>query len=551
MGVNVRTDQLKRYSEIAALLWKYGRSDLVKVPGMEASFEDLPATGPENAPAPEELAADLERMGPTFIKVGQMLSTRAELLPLAYLQALSRLQDQVAPFPGSEAIEIVASELGVRPSKAFAEFEEQPMAAASLAQVHRAVLRDGRDVVVKVQRPGIREQILADLEIFEQIASLAEKHSEAARTYQLCALLEEFRRSLVRELDYLREASHLRLLRENLADFDRLVVPAPIDAFTTARALTMERIHGVKIDKLSPLLRTELPVDELTEQLVRGYLHQILVDGFFHADPHPGNVLLTQDQRIALIDLGMVGHLGPGLQQQLLKLLIALTEGRAEQAAELVSRMGSTTDHLDTPLLRRRIGELVGEHRSTPIRHIQMGRVVLELVAMATLSGVRPPPELALLGKTLLNLDQVVKAIDPDLDVDSTIRRQLTRIVTERARSGVSATSLYTVMAESKELAEALPGRLNRFLETLAENKLRVHVDAIDEDELIRGFQKIANRIAGGVVVAALIIGAALMMRVQTPFTLLGYPGIAMIFFLVAAAGGFWMLWSILRHDKH
>jgi ubiquinone biosynthesis protein len=315
--------------------------------------------------------------------------------------------------------------------------------------------------------------------------------------------------------------------------------------------LTMERVHGTKIDKLSPVLRTELPIRELTDQLVRGYLHQILVDGFFHADPHPGNVLLTHDHRVALIDLGMVGHLGPGMQQQLVKLLIALTEGRAEVAAELVVRMGSVTDALDPLVLRRRIGELVGEHRATRLKHLQVGKVVLELVAMANASGVRPPMELALLGKTLLNLDQVVKAIDPELDVDSAIRRHLTAIVGERARHGVSAGGVYTMLAESKELLEVLPVRLNRILEHLAENRLSLHIDALDEDELILGFQKIANRIAGGVILAALIVGAALMMRVETSFTLFGYPGIAMIFFLVAAAGGFWMLWTVLRKDRH
>ena len=530
MAATVRAEHLKRYREIAQLLWKYGRGDLIRVPGLETSIDELPAADPQEVPRAEELAADLERMGPTFIKVGQLLSTRAELLPLPYLQALARLQDHVEPFPAEEAARIVSSELGVRLSKAFAEFEEAPMAAASLAQVHRAVLRDGRAVVVKVQRPGIRDQILADLEIFEQLAGLAERHTAAGKRYQLCALVEEFRRSLLRELDYL---------------------PEPIEAFTTSRVLTMERVHGTKIDKLSPLLRTELPVEELTDQLVRGYLHQILVDGFFHADPHPGNVLLTHDHRVALIDLGMVGHLGPGIQQQLVKLLIALTDGRAEDAAELVVRMGNVTEDHDPVVLRRRIGELVGEHRATPLKHIQVGRVVLELVAMANAAGVQPPMELALLGKTLLNLDQVVKAIDPDLDVDGAIRRHLAAIVAERARHGVSAGGVYTMLAESKELIEAAPARINRILEHLAENRLRIHVDAIDETELIRGFQKIANRIAGGVILAALIIGAALMMRVETSFTLFGYPGIAMGFFLAAAAGGVWMLWTILHKDRH
>src|SRR5690606_19582452 len=237
------------------------------VPGMDAQLRDLPEHAPKDAPEAEQLAADLERKGPTFIKVGQLLSTRAELMPMPYLEALARLQDRVEPFPAAEAARIISSELGVRLSKAFAELDDVPLAAASLAQVHRAVLRDGREVVVKVQRPGIREQILADLEVFEQVAALAERHTEAGRRYQLSALVEELRRSLLRELDYLREAAHLRTLRHNLAAYDRLLVPEPIDGFTTSRVLTMERVRGTKIDRLPPLLRTELPVRELTDQL--------------------------------------------------------------------------------------------------------------------------------------------------------------------------------------------------------------------------------------------------------------------------------------------
>jgi predicted unusual protein kinase regulating ubiquinone biosynthesis (AarF/ABC1/UbiB family) len=438
----------------------------------------------------------------------------------------------------------------VRLSKAFDEFDQEPLAAASLAQVYRAVLRNGREVAVKVQRPGIREQITKDLEIFAEVAELAEKHTEVGRKYQLSATVEEFRKSLMRELDYQREASNLRSLRRSLAEYDRLLVPEPIEAYSTGRVLTMERVHGTKVDKLSPLVRTELDGGVLAEQLIGGYLHQIVVDGFFHADPHPGNVLLTHDHRVALLDLGMTGHVAPTMQEHLLKLLVLVTEGRGDEAADLLARMATTTDTFDPQAFRRRISDIVAEHRGVEMEKLQVGRIVLELVSLSNDAGARMPPELALLGKTLLNLDLVVRSLDSSLDVNESIRRQLTSLARKRALHSVTPGSFLRTLSESRELVEQLPTRINRILETIADNKLRVDVDAIDETELIKGFQKIANRIAGGLLVAALIIGAAMMMQIPTRFTLLGYPGLAMIFFSLAAAGGCWMLWSILTGDR-
>jgi predicted unusual protein kinase regulating ubiquinone biosynthesis (AarF/ABC1/UbiB family) len=548
MAIPMKADHLKRYGDIVALLWKHGRGDLLKVPGLDGQ---PPEPRPGEVPKAEELAADLERMGPTFTKLGQLLSTRGDLLPVAYLQALERLQDQVEPFAYEQVEEIVTSELGVRLSKAFVEFEVEPMAAASLAQVHRAVLRDGREVAVKVQRPGIREQVLDDLDVFASIADLAEKHSETARRYQLRVVVEEFRRSLMRELDYHREAAHLSTMRRNLAAYERIVVPLPLAAYSTSRVLTMERVHGVKVDRLSPLLRTELAGDELADELLEAYLHQILVDGFFHADPHPGNVLLTPDHRIALLDLGMVGLLSPALQEQLLKLLAAVTDGRGDDAAELVMRMSALRDDFDAVSFRRRVSHVVAEHRETRAADLQVGRVLLELTGYASGAGVQVPPELALLGKTLLNLDLVVRSLDPDLDVTASIQRHLAVVVRDRLMHSTKPGRILSALSESKELVEQMPSRVNRILEHLAENRLKLDVDAIDENELLRGLQKIANRIATGVIVAAMIIGAALMMRVQTSFTVFGYPGIAMIFFLLAAAGGVGMVWSILTSDRH
>jgi len=324
VSLSLRPERLKRYKEIAGVLYKYGRSDLVSRAGLEDALagDDMPL--PEGAPDPEDLPKDLERLGPAFIKLGQVLSTRADLLPPPYLQALSRLQDKVEPFPFADVEQVVEQELGVRLSKAFSAFDERPLAAASLGQVHRAALRDGRVVAVKVQRPDVRERVTADLQAMEDIAGLLDTHTAAGRQFAFVEMVHEFRRTLWQELDYRREAHNLVRIGDNLARFPRIVVPRPIDDYTATRVLTMDFIQGRKITALSPIVRLDLDGEALASELFRAYLHQIVIDGFFHADPHPGNVFLTDDGRLALLDLGMVGRLSPGRQDQLLKMLLAV-----------------------------------------------------------------------------------------------------------------------------------------------------------------------------------------------------------------------------------
>jgi len=295
MRISLKPQHLNRYRQIAWIFMKYGRSDLVKTTGLSEALSAEQQIPPEEKAKAEELAADLEQLGPTFIKMGQLLSTRVELLPPPYLEALSRLQDKVEPFSFGEVEKIVNEELGVRLSKAFSQFEDQPMAAASLGQVHRAVLRDGRPVAVKVQRPNIRERMVEDFEALEDIAEFFDKHTELGQRYEFCNLLDQFRRSLLQELDYRQEASNLRTMREQLRDFPRVIVPAPIPDYCTSRVLTMEFVPGKKITELNPLGRMEFDGTALAEELFRAYLEQILVDGFFHADPHPGNVFITPD----------------------------------------------------------------------------------------------------------------------------------------------------------------------------------------------------------------------------------------------------------------
>jgi predicted unusual protein kinase regulating ubiquinone biosynthesis (AarF/ABC1/UbiB family) len=549
MALSLKPAHLKRYKDVALLLLRYGREDFARQldADVAVSAEEAVAADPERA---QRLARDLEQLGPTFIKIGQLLSTRADLLPVAYLEALTRLQDDVEPFSFAEVEKTIEEELGARLSRIFAEFQAEPVAAASLGQVHRARLRDGRQVAVKVQRPGIRAQIVDDLDAFEEIAATLDRHRENAEAFPLVRLVEELRRTLLRELDYRLEAQNLKIIGANLAEFPSILVPQPFDDFTSGRVLTMEWVPGRKITALPAVEKPELPGERLADALFQAYLKQVLVDGIFHADPHPGNVLVTDDYRLGLIDLGMIGRVAPTLQEKLLRLVLAVAEGQGDEAAERTLDIAEGSKDFDDGELRRRIADLVGLHQEVAVKDLKIGKVLLELTRTTAESGLRLPPELAMLGKTLLHLDEISRALDPDFDPNAAVRKHSADLVRRRMAGSATPGHLFAALLEAKEFVGKLPGRVNRVLDLVSTNSLRVKVDALDEKELFTGLQKIANRIATGLVLAALIVGAALLMQVRTRFTIFGYPGFAMLCFLGAAAGGVALLLSIVASDR-
>jgi ubiquinone biosynthesis protein len=536
------TGRLGHYRDIAWFVAKYGRAEFVT---RALHGADTPSADPAGA---ETFVRDLESLGPTFVKLGQILSTRADLLPPAYLDALARLQDQVEPFPYEDVERIVREELGVRVSHAFVEFDKLPIAAASLGQVHRAVLRGGREVAVKVQRPGIHEQVEQDLSAFHEIAAVIDRIG-AARNMDAARVVDEFKRTLMSELDYREEARNLVMIAHQLRDFEHIVVPLPVDDFTTARVLTMDYVAGTKITAVSRVEWTEVDGTALAEDLSRAYLQQILIDGVFHADPHPGNVLLTPDRGIALIDLGMIGRISSTTQEQLFKLILAIGEGRGEEAAEILISLGERHEDFNESEMRRAIADLIGRFHRLTMREMNVGRVMLEMSRSSNEHGLKMPPELALLGKTLLHLDEVGRVLDPEFDVNASLRRNASSVMRRRMLKSATPANVFSAAMDVREFAERLPGRVNRILDALAANDLRFKVEVIDQGSIIDGLQKVANRIALGLVLAALIVGAAMLMRVPTSLTIFGYPWIAMLLFLAAAAGGFWMAWTILAGD--
>jgi ubiquinone biosynthesis protein len=532
-----------RYKDIAMLLVKHGRS------GMEHASDDVEVDDAEARRDAEKLAGDLEDMGPTFVKLGQLLSTRSDLLPAPYLNALSRLQDNVKPFAFEEVEAIVTSELGVRVSKAFASFDSKPLASASLGQVHRAELRDGRPVVVKVQRPNIRAQIVDDMDVIESMAEFADAHTEAGRRFGFVDMVTEFRRSLMSELDYRQEAANLETLGRNLADHDRIVVPKPVADYTTGVVLTMDYVAGRAVGSFGRLAATELDGSGLADELFAAYLDQILVDGFFHADPHPGNVLVTDNGKLALLDLGMVARIAPSMQDQLIKLLLAISQGNGQDAAAVAIVLGEKLDDYDADGFTREAAALIMRTQGSTMADLQAGALIGELTRIAGNSGLRLPPELTMLGKALLNLDEVARVLDPAFDPNAAIERQSSDLMRRKLAQAAAPSNVMAAAMEAKEFAEHFPARVNKVMDALAEGELKLKLQGVDEQALMRGIQKLANRVTSGLVIASLVIGAALIMRIPTHTRLFGYPAIAIVLFLLAAASAAWLLVSIQLSD--
>lgn len=549
MTLSLHPEHLKRYKQVLGLMIKYGHGDLVKAaPIVDDPLEFAPA--PPVPPGARELAKDLEQMGPTFIKLGQLLSTRSDFVPPAYMEALSMLQDNIQPFPYEKVEAIVNVEIGARISKAFQSFDPVPMAAASLGQVHYAVLRSGQEVAVKVQRPDVRELVATDLAAISEIAEFLDRHTDTGRRFEFTKMVGELRKALLRELDYRQEAQTMKLMREKLADFTRLVIPAPIDDYSSGRVLTMEYVDGTKITKLHPIVRMEVDGRALAEEVFRSYLHQILIVGVFHADPHPGNVFLTADNsKVALLDFGMIARVGPQMQDQLLKLLLAISDGQSDRAAAVAQAMGTEKDHFDEAAFRRDIAEIVSQQQGATVENLEVGKIVMHVTQVAARTGLSVPEELTMLGKTLLNLDLVGRTLDPTFDPNESIRRNSAELMRAKTLKSLSLGNLLNSVLDAKELIEKLPGRLNQFLEVVANNKLKIHLDTIDEKVVMTGLQKVANRITLGLILASLIVGASMLMRVETSFRLFGYPGFAMLLFLLATGGGISLAWQIMRSD--
>ena len=533
-------------AQIAKLAWRYRSLGIF---GGQALAEALEPADPDPDIGPEDFARDLEALGPTFVKLGQMLSTRPDMIAPEYAHALARMQEGVESVPLGEIEAQIEAEFGVRLNTLFKRFDSEPIGAASLAQVHRAVLHDGREVAVKVQRPGIGPRMRADLDALAGFASAADSFTDMGRRVRFADWIAEFGKALMAELDYVAEAENLARFAEHMQGYPELLVPQPVWDYTRPRVLTMDLVNGIRVDQIPGVRRTELDLTPVAVALLKGYLDQIFVHGEIHADPHPGNMRLTPDGKLAIFDLGMMAHLAPGLRDRLLKLVFAAVDGRGEQVAQESIAMGTRLEDYDEERYTREIGRIVAVYAAHSGSRSE-GRTMLDVVAVATDCGLRTPPELSLLAKTLLNLDGVCQALSPGVDVKSVMEGHLQQVMKGRLRKSLSSANLASEAIEIQDLLRDAPRRISDTLAIMAENKLQVRLAGLEDSRLIENLQKIANRISAGVITASLILASALMMRVETEARLLGYPAIALVLFIAAVVLGMTLVLSSMRRDR-
>jgi len=535
---------MNRRSQILRLLLRYRNSGVFSGMNLDArAVHDIPPEG-----NPEQFVTDLESLGPTFVKLGQMLSTRPDMVPVEFATALERMQEKVAPIPVERIAQIIEQELGASVSKLFASFDPVPLGCASIAQVHRAQLHDGREVAVKVQKPEVAAQLRSDLEVLRSFALAADHLTQVGRRVRLRDWLNEFAKTLMQELDYQAEAENLQRFGQHLKPFKPLWVPQPIWDYCSHRVLTMELANGVRVDMIPDVRRTEEPMAPLAAALIRGYIDQIFVHGEIHADPHPGNLRVTPQGRLAIFDLGMVAHMPPRLRERLLKLLFAAVDGRGEEVADEIIGISTRLESFDEERYLRETGQMIARYAANT--SFSEGRVVLDLVRIATASGLRTPPELSLLGKALLNLETVCRLLSPDLDTRRIVEKQLQHVMRARLKKSLSAANLASEAMEIQQLLREGPRKMSDILALLAENRLQMKVTGLEESRLMENLQKIANRVSAGIVTAALILAAAMMMKVDTGWHLFGYPAIAFTLMLIGVALGLGIILSALIFDR-
>ncbi len=542
-----RRRHLARLLEVAAIVVKYGGYHLVDYLGLRDVAPAGMRSPPSEADLASKLRAAIEELGPTYVKLGQVLSTRPDLVPTRYLEELTKLQDTAPPVPFDRIRRVVEGDLGRPLEDAFQFFSEHPLAAASLAQAHAAVLRDGTPVVVKVQRPGIRRIIETDIEIILDRAHWLTQRSERARVLNLVDLVEEFQITTREELDYTREGRSMDRLRELLRGHRRIHIPRVHWELTTPRVLTQERIHGTKVTDAARLRELGVDPHSVAHFLGDAFMQMIFLDGFFHADPHPGNIIVTDEGIVTLLDFGMVCRIDESMRESVTRLLISFVEEDSRFFAEEVLELGQPLREIDRKRFTSDIDRVLRRYYDLPARDVNIGEVLNDVLRLTTDHALQMPSHFGLLVKVLANLDGIAKQLDPEFGYLDSAKRFLGRAVTERLQWPALRLDLYRSASEIKRLLTDLPMRTNQILTKAAEGDLRIQIEPRGIDDLTRHLDKIGNRIAYSLVVAALLVGSALFTQAKVGPVYHNYPVIGMVSFLAAVAMGIWLLIAILR----
>lgn len=551
MQLGKRYKHLQRYRGITSVLIKHGFGHILRNLGLLDFLSIKAKLVLKKEPVAEMLSPAqrvrlaLEELGPTFIKIGQILSTRPDLLPPDYIKELEKLQDMVPAFSFDEVKRQIESELELHMEQLFEEFDPEPLAAASIGQVHRAVLADGREVAVKVRRPGIEKVIETDIEILYDVARFLEKHSKWAEMYSFVEMVSEFDRTLHEELDYNAEGRNADTFRKNFAGDDDVVIPAVYWEYTSKKVLTMEYVKGVKLSNFSEIERTGLNREALARKVARAVFKQILIDGFFHGDPHPGNLAALSGEKIVFMDFGMAGHLTEETKNKVGNLMMALVSKNADAVMKAVLDLGVAPKSVDRKLLRRDIDLMQRKYYEIPLSQIKLGEALNDIMGTAFRHRVRIPPEFALMVKSLLTLEGVVGELDPGLNIVSVAEPFSRRMLRERFSPRKLSGNAARYLLEMGNLLPLLPKKTYDLLDLAAEGELKLKHQFPQVEEITARVNIMVNRLAFGIVIAGLVVGSAIISR--GGYLLFGQVPVAEIGFFIAGVMGFWFLVSILR----
>ncbi len=547
-----KIQNLKRLRRILHVLAKYGfgyltgrlSKNISRLPRFKLSGKrDVSGMSP-----PLRVRKSLEELGPTFIKLGQMLSTRPDLIPINYCREFEKLQDDVPPSGYEEMAAQIKNELGKEPGELFREFSKEPLAAASLSQVHYAVLKSGEDVAVKVQRPRIETIMTADLELLHFLARLAEKYIEESRFYNPVRAVNELKTVVQKEMNFQTEASNIERFRKNFEDDDTVYIPRVYHEFTGKKVLTMEKIRGIKASNVTGIEEAGLDRKQLAVNGARIILKQMFEHGFFHADPHPGNIFVLDENKIAFLDFGQVGRLHRSTRAQVANMLIGIFDKDPEEVAETFAAIGMVPENIMN--FEMDIEDLVSRYYGVPLGEWRIGEFLADLMSVVLSNRISLPPDLFILTKSLITIESIGRELDPEFDMAVEVKPFVEKLIRSRYDPRVMAKQARKFSSSGMRLASNLPGDVSEIITKLKKGTIRIEFEHQGLDNFILHMDKVSNRISFSLIIAALIIGSTFIMTTDKGPMLIEFPLIGIIGFSAAAIMGLWLVVAILRSGK-
>jgi ubiquinone biosynthesis protein len=543
--------RLARFRDIVTVLFKYGFDDVAErlhLPGM-ALINKTRVVLPEMSTW-ERLRRSMEDLGPTFVKFGQILSLRGDLLPADLIRELEKLQDSVSPVPFEEIMGELKKAFDKPLAEIFSVIEEEPLAAGSLAQVHRAVLKEeDLPVALKIRRPDIVKTVEIDLQILEGAAPHLSEHLEFARTYDLVNLVKELKRALLRELNFTLEARNMQIISQNMAGEKDVIIPEVYETWTRSSVLTMDLIDGVKLKDLDPEKIEER--EQLGQTGLRVVVKQVLENGFFHADPHPGNFLVVEDKQLCLIDWGVVGILPSETRYELVELITAIVDMEAEKVFDiLVSLTGANVAQINERLLLRDILEILHLYHSVPVGKLDLGQLLMDLNNMLRTHQIKLPSDLALMFKTMVTAEGTARKFYPELDVIAEIEPFVRRLGTERWKPTQIWRRFSRQLRFYFKLQSNLPGAIQRILQKIEQGDLNIKFRHENLGGLQKSLDNVSNRLSFSIILASLIIGSSMIITTGVKPLIFGYPAIGLVGYLISAILGLVVVISIFRSRK-